>query len=282
VAKEGRLKFCVAIATRGNPKRAAAVLECAKSLSSGEHDIEFVIGCDADDTETYNYFRSQYPGVYLSVDARSGGVGAVWNRSFPKVEADIYCPFPDDSWIASPGWDEIIAREMRQIDDWRLGVLAWRDLANRGQCTLPIVTREWLDVTGKLYDERFPFWFYDTCVDELYSFITGRRVKVVDWLLLSARKGVTKRMRDVAFWWNFYEFSRVERLVRAAEIRKAIGIDLPDRAIELAVDTWRARDVRGRSGISEIERLLVDHTHKPDETYQRAFSAAKDIMGQAA
>lgn len=277
MAKEGRLKICVAIATRGNPKRAAGVLECAKSLSSGEHDTSYVVGCDADDTETYNYFRSQYPGTYLSVDKRPSGVGSVWNRCLRLVNADIYCPFPDDSWIASPGWDEIVAREMRQIDDWRLGVLAWRDLANRGQCTLPIVTREWLEL-GPLYDERFPFWFYDTCVDELYSFITGERVKVVDWLLLSARKGVTKRMRDVSFWWDFYVHTRWERLAKAREIRSRLGIVLPDGAIRATVESWEARDVRGRRGIPEIERLLIDHQHEPDETYLRAFAAAKDLM----
>lgn len=273
------MKFAVLLVTRGNPHKAAAVMECARSLSSGKHEIEFVIGCDSDDpAQTYAYFRREYLGLRVSVEERVPGIGAVWNRCARLVDADVYCPFPDDSFIGVPCWDELIAVSMEAAFPVKeLGVLAWNDTANPGQCTLPIVTREWLALSGQLYDERFPFWFYDTCVDELWSFVTGRNIPIIPDLKLVARRGLTQRMRDLPFWWDFCVSTRRERLLKAAEIRATLGIDLSPSALACVIMNWSARDAQARQSLQEIEATLAVKS-EPSKEYLVAKASAESLM----
>lgn len=273
------MKIAFAIATRGNPKRAAAVIECARSLSSGKHNIEYIVGYDADDEQTGEWFKAHYPDVLLSVGPRPLGVGAVWNRCVSQVpDADVYCPFPDDCFIASPEWDDVIALFMEAAFPVReIGVMAWNDIANPNQCSLPIVTKEWLSLTGQLYDDRFPFWFYDTCVDEVWSFITGRNVPIVNMTTLVAKKGLTKRMRDLGFWWDFYVATRPERLKKAAEIRVKLGANLEPIKLASMIRRWAARDVEGRKGIRGVEAMLAHKGH-PGPEYMEAKTLAEKYM----
>lgn len=270
------MKFAMMLVTRGNPKRAGAVIECARSLASGKHEIEVIVGYDNDDPATNSYFQMNYGDVLTSFDNRPLGVGAVWNRCAERLTADYYCPFPDDVFIGLPNWDDQIAQS-------GLDAMAWNDLANPGQCTLPIVSKRWLDLVGKLYDDRFPFWFYDTCVDELHSFVTGSLVPRRDDLLLVSKKGLTQSLRDLPFWWDFYVETRSERLAQAATIRTKLGIELPANELQAIIEIWKRRDVDGRASAVEIEKLLsADRNNPPSPHYLRAKANALDYMAKAA
>lgn len=266
------MKFAFMVVTRGNPKRAAAVIECARSLSSGQHEIDVIVGYDNDDIKTNQYFHRNYDDVKISIANRPLGVGAVWNRCAALVDADYYCPFPDDTFIGLPDWDDYIA----QVG---VDVLAWNDIANPGQCTLPIISRNWLKLAGNLYDDRFPFWFYDTCVDELFSFVTGTLVPRPKELLLVSKKGLTRSLRDLPFWWDFYVATRGERLAKAAEIRAKVGLDVSDATIQEAIDVWNRRDEVGRASAADIEALMsFDRRSQPSPQYLRAKANASAYM----
>lgn len=274
-----KIAFC--LATRGNPKRAAAVIECARSLASSEHEVEYLVGIDADDPESLNFFRHNYPEITISVDKRPKGVGAVWNRLCSRVEADIYCPFPDDSFPAVPFWDHIIVDTFLKKyakapkECW---VLGWNDLANPGQCTLPIVSKEWLAMTGRLYDERFPFWFYDTCVTEVFSYVMGQPVPPHPGLVLAARKGITQRMRDLEFWWDFFVFTRKERLAEGADYRRRLGIEVNEILLDQCIKAWERRDRYGRAECADMEAMLAEK-RPPTPEYLAAKAEAEAIMG---
>jgi len=278
------MKIAFMVATRGNPRRALAVIECAKALASGRHTIEFSVGIDGDDVQSNYFFRRNMPALPLSIGNRPPGVGAVWNRLVAAAPgADVYCPFPDDCFIGTPDWDETIAMVLEHgFPDRRLGVIAWNDLANPGQCTLPIVTREWLELTGPLYDERFPFWFYDTCVDELVSFIAGRPAPVIPTLVLAAKKGLTQRMRELDFWWDLYVATRYDRLHLASRIRRELGIELPPGHLVRVLMGWRARDIEGRRALPDVEAALAAHRdQRPSAEYITARAAAEAYMATA-
>ncbi len=266
------MKLALLMVTRGNPKRAAAVIECAKALSSGKHEIDVVVGVDNDDFKTHSVLH-QYGGLKLSFGDRPTGVGAVWNRIASEVKADFYCPFPDDVFISRPDWDDLIVSS-------GFHVLAWNDLTNFGQCTLPIVNREWFELAG-LYDPRFPFWFYDTCVDELHTFITGQRIPIPKALTLVSKKGTTQSLRELPFWWDFYVATRKDRLTKAAEIRQKLGIELDPDLITAALQMWERRDVIGRNTAKEIEAEFS--TGKPpSEQYLKARSEAAAYLERKA
>ena len=266
------MKFAFLLVTRGHPRRAGAVIECARSLSSGQHEIDFIVGCDNDDVKTNEYFHKNYSDVTVSIANRPIGVGAVWNRCAALVDADYYCPFPDDSFIGLPDWDDYIAQLGADI-------IAWNDLANPGQCTLPVVSRNWMSLTGELYDGRFPFWFYDTCVDELFSFVTGQPVPRQSELLLVAKKGLTQSLRDLPFWWEFYIATRKDRLEKAKEIRAKVGIELQNSAIQAALAMWNRRDIDGRAHAADIEAFMsADRNKPPSMQYLRAKANAEAYM----
>jgi hypothetical protein len=260
--------------TRGNPKRAAAVIENAKALASGRHEINYIIGCDDDDPDTASYFYQNYSSkeITLSIANRPTGVGAVWNRCAALCKADIYCPFPDDVFIGMPKWDDYIVSLNRPL-------LAWNDLSNPGHCTLPIVTQEWLDLVGPLYDERFPFWFYDTCVAEIYSFVTGYHVFIPSDLTLISQKGRTQNLRELLFWWDLYVATRRERLALAARIRDKLGLKLSADHLSKTVEAWQRRDEIGRASAARIQGQLSAEGQKPPSAeYLAARANAQNYM----
>lgn len=269
------MKIACVMATRGNPRRAAAVIECANALSSGKHEIEWIICCDKDDAETINWHGLVCSGFRISLGAAPIGVGSVWNRGAALTDADIIAPFPDDSFPGLPDWDATICEHLpfkKQI-----GVIAWNDTANPNQCTLPVITRTWYEMCG-LYDDRFPFWFYDTCVAELWSFVHGRPVTIPKNLLLAAKKGKTKSMRELAFWWGFYVYTRKERLAKAEQVRKQLGIEMAQDLLRHILENWEFRDAQAAKHFEAMERDMSAAEGEPPERYLKAKAAAQEIM----
>jgi hypothetical protein len=278
------MKIAFMLVTRGHPRRAAAVLEVAKALASGEHEITYIVGFDDDDIETRRHFAARNTEL-VSIGPRPDGVGAVWNRCVEAVgDADVYCPFPNDVFIGVPGWDYGIATYMAAYmkKDSTAGILAWNDIATPKMCTLPIVSREWMKLLGgKLYDERFPFWFYDTAIDEIFSFVTGECVPIMEKLLLISNKGTTQNMRDLPFWWDFYSATRSDRMAQAAQIRTACHIAIDNRLLDEIAGLWRSRDAIGRDKaiVQEQEsKMSAEGLRPPSKQYIRAREAAEAYL----
>lgn len=275
------MRFHCIIATRRNPLGAAAVMQTARALASGEHEIAFTVAHDLDDLETNHFFyQIENPFFHVSSDKRPLGVGAVWNRCV-KPEDDYIIPLPDDAFIATPDWDAFIhgVFEEMQIPE-PLRVLAWNDMANPNQCSLPIFSKGWHELAG-FYDDRFPFWFYDTAFSETWSFVTGQRVIIPPSLVLTAKKGLTKSLRDVEFWWDFYVATRRERLFKAAEIRKKLGIDLPPWKLADVLRGWARRDVEGKAAALGYEQKMSAERGPPSDHYLKAKAVAESYMAKA-
>lgn len=272
------MKIACVMATRGNPQRAAAVIECANALSSGKHELEWIVGVDFDDAASIEHFSQNYPAVKLIAGIAPIGVGSVWNRGAEASTADIIAPFPDDSFPGLPDWDDTICQHLS--DPTQPGVIAWNDTANPNQCTLPVITRRWYELCG-LYDDRFPYWFYDTCVAEMWSFVTGRPVGIPKNLLLAAKKGKTKSMRELAFWWGFYVHTRKERLAKAEQIRKQLGIEMAPDLLRNILENWEFRDAQAANHFEAMERDLSAAEGDPPARYLKAKAAAVAFLEAA-
>lgn len=262
---------CV-LATRGRPKQAAAVIEVAKSLASGRHEIEFIVCCDDDDHETQAHLREYRQSIAPSPLY----LGEVWNRGCTDLDADIYCPLPDDSFIACPDWDEFI---VRQLSASPVKLIGWNDRANPGLMTLPIVGREWYEVAG-LYPGIFPYWFYDTWVAEVYSFVTGHVPYLPPELLLVAKKGTTQRMRDLAFWWDVYSKTRPDRLKEAERLRSHFNCKIAENRLTSAIDYWEMRDAVLKPRIPLMQGAMAGQAQMPSERYMQAKTAAEKLIAE--
>lgn len=262
--------------TRGNPQKALAAIEIAKSLSSDLHELNFIVCCDVDDDLTQkkaNEYCILRENCMVSIAPAPFALGELWNRGAKLIpDADIFCPIVDDSFIAVPDWDELIAKHMeRQPRHAKL--LGWNDRANPGLMTLPIVGAEWYKTAG-LYPGWFPYWFYDTWVAEVYSFVTGELPVLPPELLLVAKKGVTQRMRELGFWWDFYSRLRPERLAEAERLRNHYNISMAPMNLDNAVRYWDTRDQSFKPRIAQMEADMSG-LQMPSERYRIAKAAAE-------
>lgn len=276
------MRFDLIIGTRGNPRRAAAVVETARALASGNHDVAFVVSCDDDDAETIHQFSGHNPGVRLVTGPRPAGVAEVWNRCIPAVDADLVIALADDGFIATPLWDECLAMLATEGRFPReLLAFALHDTANPGQPTVLGGSREWIDlIGGKMIDDRFPFWFADTAYAETWSFVTGEYLPILPITIASKPGRFNPRLRDMGFWWDFYVATRGERVLLAEQIRRDLGITLPPGRLRAILDGWEARDKLGRPGAIEIAKALPER--EPDAVYLSAYRAARHYMRIAA
>lgn len=274
------MKIAVILATRGRPKQALGVIEAMRLMQSGEHNVRIILACDDDDPSDTEGFFSAYgdPQITIACGPRPPGVSACWNRCVGLTDADIYMTMTDDALIHTPNWDAIIAQGFDQFP-WvapEIAMAALQDSANPGQGTLFVFRPGWFKHCG-LFDERFPFWFSDTAISELYSFITGQMLPLVP-VQAALKAGVyNPRLREMKLWWTLYACTRLERLETARTAREAFGLEEPPNLNEI-VSAWQKRDVNGLPDSEVIVRDYIPNPKPPDEAYNRARVAALDYI----
>ncbi|WP_299109817.1 hypothetical protein [uncultured Bradyrhizobium sp.] len=271
------MKIGVILTTRGRPRQAAAVIESARYMASGKHDVRFAVALDEDDLASVHFFKAYDARITLSIEPRPPGIPACWNRCVPLLDCDAYLAVADDGFFATVDWDDIAAKHIATaFPRPELAAFAWTDTANPGQPTILMASREWIALTGSFMDDRFPFWFSDTAFGETWSFVTGRFMSMVPNLIILSRPGIyNPRARDMDFWWDFFVWTRQERMDRAAEIRGQLGINLNQPVLDRLAAQWGERDAFGRKNGA----LVKPDTRPPSPEYVRAKAEAEHLMG---
>lgn len=271
------MKFGLIMATRGSPHRAIAVIESARFMASGKHDIKFAVALDEDDFASIHTLKAYRSDVLLSIAARPPGIPECWNRCVPLMDCDAYMALADDGFVVTDNWDERCAEFIERFPKRELTAFAWSDSANPGQPTVLMASREWLGLTGEFMDPRFPFWFSDTAFGETWSFVTGRHMPICGDLQIASRPNrFNPRLRDLSFWWDFYAWTRNDRLAKAAEIRRKLGLTLSDATLKEIVRQWGVRDSIGRKA------QIPEDTRPPSSEYLVAKANAQAAMKVAA
>ena len=269
-------KIAAIVATRGRPRRAAAVIECARNMTSGQHDVAFIAALDADDRASVDFF-SAYEGVISCVQPRPKGVGDCWNIAASEHEADIYAPLTDDAWVVTPGWDALMVNALSSEPLCEaLGLIGWTDLDNPHQVTLYGMASKWLAMNdGVIFDARFPFWFGDTAVNEVAIFATGQGLPQLDRLRFVSRPGnINPRLRDMDVWWSLFAATRHERIATGKCVRHQMGLAaLSTEAIAELVRVCEQRDKGGRLEAPAIQ-ASIKHPAPATEEYLAAKADA--------
>ena len=257
------MKIAAILATRGRPAQAKTMLDVARMLASGKHDIEYIVSIDDDDAASVAFDF----GARTNIGPRPIGIGACWNRCVALTDAEVIVTLTDDGVVGAHGWDQIIVENMTAP-----GVLAWNDTASPGQASNLIVTRQWIEEVGYFLDERFPFWFSDTAINEIHSFVTGQCVTIPQSLLMVHNGRMSNpRLRDMDLWWRLYGVLRAERLEIAKGMRERLGLPEPTNLEEMR-RMWEQRDVIGLPSSQRIAEQLPPRD--PDDAYLRAKDAA--------
>lgn len=253
------MKIACILPTRGKASLAAASIEIAAELASGQHEIVFVVALDSDDIASQSFFNINYPGIILSVEPRPEGYGALWNRCATLAEvsdADVFVALSTDIFITAPNWDQLIGMGL-QKSPIKEALIAWNDPVAPGLANQIIFSKEWVAHNG-MFPEHFPFWFIDTWVDEVFSFATGSTIPIIQELTVTGKRGRTMRLRELDFWWPYFSARRGERMTQARIIQHRLMIEATQSGIDTVRKHWERRDESFKPMYDSFQKSIGD------------------------
>lgn len=218
------MKIAIILPTRGHPRRCAAILTALDHLSSDRHDIAYHLIVDDGDsphdarlparTEMHDrvWTHAGHPAVSHFVRI---------NQLVAGLDADAVSWFADDVFPLAMHWDELIAIG---IGARRMPAFAWNEITDPANVTYPVLSRDWIKALGYVFPEYFPFWFADTWIQEVHDLAFGQPFPVVQNLPVGGRRGATKGMHDLEFWFRFFDATHVERERDALRLSDTFGL----------------------------------------------------------
>lgn len=268
------------INSRGNPERLAGVCLAFADQAARPDLVTFCIRADVDDTETiYMAGRlAKLAAVNLTIGNRPQALGSEINAMAAAVPADVYHVINDDTWPMTRYWDAAVAQHHKENPAF---MSCWM-LAGPTAPDYPIVSREWYEAQGgRIFTDYFPFWFDDRWLGDVAVMVTGKLIHPLP-IYLCANKKRTQRMRDFAFWADFYLSLHHERVVQAQKIadRLGLGLDVQKDHSEWVQKTREWHDDL-KTNEAEIVKRNAD-SGEPDPAYLAAKSYAEQRMRDAA
>lgn len=224
------MKVAVCIASRGRPELLGrAVSEILEKAELPETEI--IVALDDDDNADYGGDWRENPKIKISIAPREDSLGAKYNRAKELSCADVYVMWSDDVTIITPGWDRNLISAAELFPDG-MGVIYFGKIPGTLQPGIA-VTAKFIERMGFFCTPYFPFWWHDTWIDEVAR-LSGRIVTApVDIAPLQDLPGKSRGVRDIAFWGQFFDALRPQRVEVARKIITD-GQDPPFRKVQLA------------------------------------------------
>lgn len=269
------MKISVLLPSRGRSMQMVATLNSFRSQESGKNEVVYGVACDADDHVTIGTCEILKPRLPLChhVLERSPSLGGRVNLLAEHMPADAYCSVADDSLCMTQDWDERLAEAFAAKPD---GVWWWGHHYPQ-PALYAIISEKWRAAAGWMFTDYFPYWFDDIWLLELWVMASESPFQFIEAKMADCPRKTT-RMRDLAFWHEFWHYTRPQRIKHAKEIAAKLGWRVPECAEVLA-------SVIGRpvpdfvNSMAEIEAQQGD-IGPADLNYINAKSRAQEIMGQ--
>ncbi len=231
----------ILLPTRERPEKLRKLLNSLYTTTHKKGLIDVWIYFDNDDDVTRSFSKNDIIEQY-DFDIRwisgertiSQGemVNLLWEQC--TTNAGIYFPCIDDYLFVTQNWDDVVRDAFHRYDDRLLLAYPMDPTAGPEQATFNILSGEWINLTGRIYTQYFPFWFDDCWVDQVAQLIQ-RKCKLPMRMEPQGGKGRTPRMKNLVFWNSFFENTLDERILEAERLRKAIwGEDLSNYEKNLA------------------------------------------------
>lgn len=230
-------RIAILILTRGRPAGLVAAVQALHATATGALPIQYVLCCDDDDDQTIEESAAllEHLPVLISRNPRPDALGTAWNLGARAADPwDMALFTGDDTVPLTQHWDARMAEHfVAGRSAW-----AWTEANDPGNCTYWVTTRRWHDAVGQACPQLFPYWFNDTWVAETHLFAFADPIHIDPACIMGGRRGTTREMREVAFWFRIFAATRPQRIAEAARIARAFGREPPDPAPMLA---WCAR-----------------------------------------
>ena len=270
------MKISVICASRGRPVSLIGAIKNLHMLESGSHEVAYGIVCDEDDKGTEmaaDLIASDLDREVIVFNEPRDIVARKINAAAKKMEADLYLPYADDCFCISPLWDQLCERVASKVP-----AFSWTEFSDHQNVTMLTMTHKWYESVGYLLSEYFPFWMADTWIQEQYAFATGTPIGLVRQLVFAGRRGKTKQLNDVRFWFEFFAAKRGERMEEGKKLRKVLGFEhIEDAAMKGFIEAFEIRDKSQIEMSPKYEEWF--HSGEPRSVaYMEAFERAQAFM----
>lgn len=217
------------IATR---KRVALLTNFLRSLerhADAPERISCYLYVDDDDLETQAFVQSPACQQFrlrlqAHVGPRTGSNGVMYNQLYqlyPPQEG-LVCAFPDDYQVTTPGWDRLMDEVRERFPDEIFMGYFDANTMDPDAVVLQAFGQRWLQITGGLFTDHFPYWFDDTWVGDVGELVQ-RKVPLGIRALPQERDYQTQRLVRSAFWIRYYYHLLDERVAQAELLRSHIS-----------------------------------------------------------
>lgn len=265
------MSLTIALATRGRRKILERTLD--RTLPNiKDPNTRLIVLADLDDAETLALQHSD-KRVEMCVRTREDSVGAKFNRVLKVAPADVYLVMVDYVAFTTPGFDEKILEASSLFPD-KIGVV-YNNLANLSFPFMNAVTSGYVEKTGGIYPENFPYWFVDHWLDDIAKMIG--RIAFTDVQVKMDFKPPTQGHREPAFWATLFDALTLERRRIARSIIDAEDFQEPE---------WRKNLLRTHHPLIEQRSMMLNNMVKQmaaldqstDERYLRIRDRAVETM----
>lgn len=266
------MKITVGLPSRNRPAGLLATLTAFHALATGVQEITYAVILDDDDYMTLEQFEhweksGMLPdGVRKFVAPRLQTVNARFNEAMAACPADVYSQACDDSFPLAFHWDKLLGGAAAQIPAFN-----WQECNDPTNATYPVLSAAWVKAVGRFYPDYFPFWFADTWIAEVFNLAFNKPIPVINQLQMGGKRGATQGMRELAFWFDFFAATRVERIAEAVAIAKAYGFTLDvARDRKEAMQRMTEGDAYQRGRVPVYEAAFKANVGEPSGVYKAA------------
>jgi hypothetical protein len=265
------MKLDVLIPSRGRPQSLQAVIVALAALESGMNEVRYVVICDEDDPVT-RAVAMTIEGVNVVLECGPRRlVNAAENDYIRRSNADAFMPWADDLFCLSPAWDEITRRVLEKVP-----AFSWQEVQDPQNHTAIVLSAKWVRAAGRFFPEHFPFWFADTWLKEVYGFVYGSNMPIVEHLQFSHKRTPTQNMHDLGFWFRVFAATRQERVEEAKRIVDAY--DLTWRDPSRLVTIFEKGDAAQLERVPQYEMAFGADRGEPSAAYLEARTRAEGLL----
>jgi hypothetical protein len=265
------MRIHVLVPSRGREQSLQAVLVSLFSLSSGVNDVEYTVICDDDDISTRSTAMT-LRGLDVSVKCGPRRlIHKTENEIVTKSEADVFMPWADDLFCVTPHWDEMLRKVVEQVP-----AFSWQEVQDPKNHTAIVLEKKWVQAVGRFYPEHFPFWFADTWMKEVFAFVYGEDMPIVQPLRFSHKREPTLNMHDLEFWFKVFAATRYERIQESKKVCAAYGRTWVARPE--FVTLFEKQDQMQLERVPQYELAFGANQKEPSQMYLEAKAKAERFL----
>jgi len=170
------MRISILTPTRNRPNNCERFIKSIYNTAWARGSVELLFYVDNDDPaiEAYKslekHCKTEYIGFYdvRFIIGEPKSVSISWNDLAAKCSGDVLIMGNDDLVYSTPGWEDILEKELQQFDKDKVYVAYMEDGINgEAHCAFPIVSREWYECLGRFTPGCFHFGYNDTFIFEV-------------------------------------------------------------------------------------------------------------------